>query len=78
MHESVAVVGGAFDYRVDANGFWWVHRMSPVMLADHVLDLVRQTLDGRKQAVLGGGIPVILRFSGNWTHPASGRLNTSR
>lgn len=40
VHESVAVAGGAFDYRVDANGFWQVHRMAPVMLANHVLDLV--------------------------------------
>ena len=52
VHESVAVAGGTLDYRVDANGFWQVHRMAPVMLANHVLDLVRQTLDGRKQAVL--------------------------
>lgn len=40
VRESVAVAGGAFDYRVDANGFWQVHRMAPVMLTNHVLDLV--------------------------------------
>lgn len=52
VRESVTVAGETFDYRVDANGFWQVHRMAPVMLANHVMDLVRRMLDGRKQAVL--------------------------
>lgn len=52
LTEQVTVAGREFTYRVDANGFWQVHREAPVALADHVIDLVRGEMDGAVSAVL--------------------------
>ncbi|OXM99504.1 class I SAM-dependent RNA methyltransferase [Bifidobacterium vansinderenii] len=44
--------GHEFAYTVDAGGFWQVHRQAPIALANEVIDLVRQQLDGATSAVL--------------------------
>ncbi|MBT1176796.1 class I SAM-dependent RNA methyltransferase [Bifidobacterium callimiconis] len=44
--------GHEFTYTVDAGGFWQVHRQAPIALANEVIDLVRQQLDGATSAVL--------------------------
>ena len=41
-----------FQYMVDANGFWQVHRQAPVMLAGHVIDLANKALDGMTSACI--------------------------
>lgn len=50
--ETVPVGGREFRYTVDAGGFWQMHRQAPVALANHVLHLVRERLDGATSAVL--------------------------
>ncbi|OZG55570.1 RNA methyltransferase [Bifidobacterium tissieri] len=44
--------GHEFTYTVDAGGFWQVHRQAPIALANEVIDLVRERLDGAESAVL--------------------------
>lgn len=41
-----------FEYRVDASGFWQMHRLAPPALADEVLGLVRRAVDGSRRAVI--------------------------
>ena len=50
--ERVDVDGTRFDYTVDANGFWQIHRQAPVALANHVIALAKHELDGRTSAVI--------------------------
>ena len=44
----MTVAGRAFEYNVDAGGFWQMHRYAPIALTNHVIDLVRGELDGAK------------------------------
>ncbi|KAB5605835.1 class I SAM-dependent RNA methyltransferase [Bifidobacterium jacchi] len=50
LMESVTIDGTRFEYVVDANGFWQMHRKAPAVLAGHVLDLARRELDGVQSA----------------------------
>ncbi|NMN02204.1 class I SAM-dependent RNA methyltransferase [Bifidobacterium panos] len=52
LTEQATVAGHEFTYTVDANGFWQMHREAPVMLANHVIDLVRDELQGAVSAVI--------------------------
>ena len=52
LMETVTVNGRDFQYMVDANGFWQVHRQAPVMLAGHVIDLANKALDGMTSACI--------------------------
>ena len=40
LTEQVTINGTTFDYQVDANGFWQVHRQAPIALGTHVINLV--------------------------------------
>ena len=50
--ERAAIAGTEFEYEVDANGFWQVHRQAPIELAGHVIDLARRELDGAASACI--------------------------
>lgn len=52
LTEKVTVAGREFEYNVDAGGFWQMHRHAPIVLTNHVIDLVRGELDGAKSACL--------------------------
>ena len=44
LTEQVTINGTTFDYQVDANGFWQVHRQAPIALGTHVINLVNGQL----------------------------------
>ncbi|PWG63786.1 class I SAM-dependent RNA methyltransferase [Bifidobacterium callitrichidarum] len=52
LTEQVAINGTTFTYRVDANGFWQVHRQAPIALGTHVIDLVNGQLQGAVAPVI--------------------------
>lgn len=52
LTEQVTVAGHEFTYTVDANGFWQMHREAPVVLANHVIELVRGELQDAPSAVI--------------------------
>lgn len=52
LHETVELDGTRFSYRVNAAGFWQMHRMAPMRLPQYVLSLVRQALDGKREAAI--------------------------
>lgn len=52
LTEQVSVAGHEFTYTVDANGFWQMHREAPVILANHVINLVQGELQDAVSAVI--------------------------
>ncbi|NEG95803.1 TRAM domain-containing protein [Bifidobacterium sp. SMB2] len=53
LTETMALADGhSYTYTVDAGGFWQVHRQAPIALADEVIDLVRQQIDGAESATI--------------------------
>ena len=52
LTEQVTINGKTFDYRVDANGFWQVHRQAPIALGAHVINQVNQQLQGAVAPVI--------------------------
>ncbi|RSX54204.1 RNA methyltransferase [Bifidobacterium goeldii] len=52
LTERVTIDHTTFEYGVDANGFWQVHRQAPVSLAGHVIDMARRALDGARSACI--------------------------
>ncbi len=52
LMKTITTNGRDFQYMVDANGFWQVHRQAPVMLAGHVIDLANKALDGMTSACI--------------------------
>lgn len=52
LTERVAVDGRDFSYAVDAGGFWQIHRNAPMRLPEYVLGLVKESLNGKDNAVL--------------------------
>lgn len=73
LEETVVIDGREFRYLVDASGFWQMHRQAPIALSAHVLNLVRQELDGMSSAVLWD----LYSGSGLFTLPLA-TLTTSR
>ncbi|WP_033516897.1 class I SAM-dependent RNA methyltransferase [Bifidobacterium cuniculi] len=51
LTERTMVDGHAFDYRVEASGFWQMHREAPLALPQYVLDQVRGLLQGKDGAI---------------------------
>lgn len=52
LTEQVTINGTTFDYQVDANGFWQVHRQAPIALGTHVINLVNGQLQSAADAVI--------------------------
>ena len=52
LTEQVTINGTTFDYQVDANGFWQVHRQAPIALDTHVINLVNGQLQSAADAVI--------------------------
>ncbi|NMM93014.1 class I SAM-dependent RNA methyltransferase [Bifidobacterium oedipodis] len=52
LDEQVTINGTVFNYKVDANGFWQIHRQAPIALATHVINLVNGELDGNIAPVI--------------------------
>lgn len=52
LTERVEIDGRVFDYLVQADGFWQMHRQAPSRLPRYVLDRVREALDGRDDPVI--------------------------
>ena len=52
LNEQVTINGTVFNYKVDANGFWQIHRQAPIALATHVINLVNGELDGKIAPVI--------------------------
>lgn len=70
LTEIARIDGHGFAYEVDANGFWQVHRQAPVALANHVIDLVKQEMDGATAACLWD----LYSGSGLFTLPLATRI----
>lgn len=47
LTERITVDGHAFDYTVDAAGFWQMHREAPQVLPQYVIDQIREVLGDR-------------------------------
>lgn len=78
LTEQVTVADREFTYTVDANGFWQMHREAPVVLANHIINLVRDELQGAVSAVIwdlysGSGLFTLplAALSSNRTHMLS-------
>jgi tRNA/tmRNA/rRNA uracil-C5-methylase (TrmA/RlmC/RlmD family) len=52
LRETTIVGGRRFFYRVDAGGFWQVHRRAPLVLPEHVLSLASQVMAGTEAPVV--------------------------
>ncbi|KFI50227.1 class I SAM-dependent RNA methyltransferase [Bifidobacterium biavatii] len=52
LTERVTVAGTTFEYAVDANGFWQIHRQAPVALSNHVIDLARREIGDQPSATI--------------------------
>ncbi|PJM79688.1 class I SAM-dependent RNA methyltransferase [Bifidobacterium scaligerum] len=52
LTEKVTINGRTFTYRVDANGFWQVHRQAPIALGTYVIDQVNDQLQGLAAPVI--------------------------
>jgi tRNA/tmRNA/rRNA uracil-C5-methylase (TrmA/RlmC/RlmD family) len=52
LHEQTTVDGTRFDYMVDANGFWQMHRHAPLALPAYVIDQVQMALANRDHALI--------------------------
>ncbi|MEE1295472.1 MAG: RNA methyltransferase [Bifidobacterium sp.] len=52
LTEHARVDGRDFAYRVDASGFWQMHREAPLALPQYVLDQVRGALGGKADPVI--------------------------
>lgn len=52
LTERITVHDHVFTYRVDAGGFWQIHRQAPLALPNHVVDLVNGELAGCKAPVI--------------------------
>ncbi|NMM97669.1 class I SAM-dependent RNA methyltransferase [Bifidobacterium olomucense] len=52
LTEQVTINGRTFTYRVDANGFWQVHRQAPIALGTYVIDQVNNQLQGLTAPVI--------------------------
>lgn len=52
LAEQVTVGDTTFEYTVDANGFWQIHRQAPIALANHVIDLAKQEIGDRPSACI--------------------------
>ena len=52
LTEQVTINGTTFDYQVDANSFWQVHRQAPIALGTHVINLVNGQLQSAADAVI--------------------------
>ena len=52
LTEQVTINGTTFDYQVDANGFWQVHRQAPLALGTPVITLPLATMTGERTRML--------------------------
>ncbi|MFT9397020.1 MAG: TRAM domain-containing protein [Bifidobacterium psychraerophilum] len=52
LQEKVEINGRSFNYRVDASGFWQVHRDAPQALAGEVVNLLRARLGDARRACI--------------------------
>lgn len=50
--ERITVDNTTFDFAVDANGFWQVHRQAPLALSGHVINLARRAVNGAESACI--------------------------
>lgn len=52
LKESVSIDGSTWNYRVNADGFWQIHREAPTALASHVLHAAQHALNGDDSACI--------------------------
>ncbi|MBW3077814.1 class I SAM-dependent RNA methyltransferase [Bifidobacterium simiiventris] len=50
--ERADIAGTTFEYTVDANGFWQIHRQAPIALPNHVISLARQEIGENQSACI--------------------------
>jgi tRNA/tmRNA/rRNA uracil-C5-methylase (TrmA/RlmC/RlmD family) len=52
LTEQVPINGTTFTYRVNANGFWQIHRQAPLTLGTYVINLINERLQGAPAPVI--------------------------
>lgn len=52
LTEQVTINGKTFNYQVDANGFWQVHRQAPIALGSYVINQINGCLQGAVAPVI--------------------------
>ena len=72
LRETVSVGAGSWDFGVDANGFWQVHRQAPQVLTNHVMTVLRR-IDGSRRSVIWD----LYSGSGLFTIPIASTLATT-